>query len=284
MAYAAQLNYRFMPEGPEIKREAEKIAAVLQNQICNVVEFGQSHLTTFNTVLRNVKVNSVKPRGKAMLIEFNNGMTIYSHNQLYGKWVVLKLGEVFDTQRQLRILLRTQIGEARLYSASDIEVLSTQAIQKHAFIRKLGPDVLDDSVSQEEMLQWVSDMRWHKKKLGSLLLDQGFLAGLGNYLRSEILFACRLHHDTKLSELSTHQVKALVRKIRTIAMRSYETGGLCLSEKQTMALKRINNDYEFYRFAVFGHDGRACIRCKTEINKTNVASRRIYYCSNCQKE
>jgi endonuclease-8 len=271
-----------MPEGPEIKRAADQVADILEGQHCESVFFGLAPLTRFQRHLTQQRISRVAPRGKALLIWFANDYVIYSHNQLYGKWVVLAPGEDMTTNRQLRIRLVTQRGEARLYSASDIEVLRHDDVDAHPFIAKLGPDILDDKVTDSEFAQRFFDPRFQKKRLGTLLLEQGFIAGTGNYLRSEILFDQHLHPSQKLGDLTDQQKTALAAATRKITQRSYQTKGLCLTKDATRELQNISDDYEFYRFAVFGHDGRACIRCKTPIEKLDAGGRRLYYCPVCQ--
>ena len=73
-----------MPEGPEIRLAADRIAAVLVDQPIVEVTFGQRRLKRFEPRLTGQVVTAVETRGKAMLTRFDNGLTLYSHNQLYG--------------------------------------------------------------------------------------------------------------------------------------------------------------------------------------------------------
>ena len=71
-----------MPEGPEIRIAADRIAKVLEGNVVEDVYFAFSHLAPFSDVLRGQRVLSVRPRGKALLIQFEGGRFVYSHNQL----------------------------------------------------------------------------------------------------------------------------------------------------------------------------------------------------------
>ncbi len=81
-----------MPEGPEIRRAADKIAKVLEGKTINSIEFAFSHLKPFESDLQSREVTALETRGKALLTHFDNGLSIYSHNQLYGRWYIVKLG------------------------------------------------------------------------------------------------------------------------------------------------------------------------------------------------
>lgn len=77
-----------MPEGPEIRRAADQIEKALLPLPVGEVSFAFDHLKDYEPQFEGARVEKVETKGKAMLIRFNNGYTIYSHNQLYGKWVV----------------------------------------------------------------------------------------------------------------------------------------------------------------------------------------------------
>src|SRR3546814_2299648 len=70
--------------------------------------------------------------------------------------------------------------------SSDLE------LHAHPFLSRLGPDVLDPGLDEAAVEVRMLDPRFAGRSLGGLLLDQGFLAGMGNYLRSEVLFAANL--------------------------------------------------------------------------------------------
>ncbi|NJO67188.1 MAG: endonuclease VIII, partial [Leptolyngbyaceae cyanobacterium RM1_405_57] len=73
-----------MPEGPEIKRAADQIAKAIGDRPVTEIFFAFDRLKPYEPKLVGRKVVSVTARGKAMLIGFDNGFSIYSHNQLYG--------------------------------------------------------------------------------------------------------------------------------------------------------------------------------------------------------
>ena len=87
-----------MPEGPEIRLAADKVAKVLVGHDIVEVEFGLSRLSRFEKYLTGAAVTAVDTRGKAMLTRFDNGLTLYSHNQLYGKWFTLRRPQPAENQ------------------------------------------------------------------------------------------------------------------------------------------------------------------------------------------
>ena len=178
-----------MPEGPEIKRSADRIGKAIIGKPIERVFFAFEHLKKYQEAMKNQVITVVKPRGKALLMFFENDLIIYSHNQLYGRWYIKLAGNYPKTNRSLRLAIHTPKKSALLYSASDIEVLKPRELQSHPFLRKLGPDVLDEETTKQHIEERLRDRKYSGRQLGTLLLDQHFVAGLGNYLRCEILFS-----------------------------------------------------------------------------------------------
>ena len=114
-----------MPEGPEIRLVADRLEAALGGQIVEEVYFGLPRLQAFSESLQGRRVTCVESRGKALLTRFDSGLTLYSHNQLYGRWYVEPRGKLPRTNRNLRVGLHTATRSALLYSASEIAVLSS---------------------------------------------------------------------------------------------------------------------------------------------------------------
>ena len=226
-----------MPEGPEIRREADKIARVLVGRRVEQVAFGLPQLSSFEQSLAGQVVTAVDTRGKAMLTRFDNGLTIYSHNQLYGRWYTVRRPRMPKTNRQLRIELCTQTHKALLYSASDIAVLDDGQLSMHPFLSRVGPDILDGALTKSHIVERLRSPEFCNRALGSLYLDQRFLAGNGNYLRSEILWAAGLEPTSKPASLDSTQLDTLAGETLRIARRSYRTRGVTVRPALAKSLK-----------------------------------------------
>jgi endonuclease-8 len=271
-----------MPEGPEIRRAADKIETVLKKQTVEKIHFGLAPLKKFAKPLTGSKVLTLETRGKALLTHFDSGYTIYSHNQLYGVWRVVKRDKLPKTNRQLRLAIHTAKHSALLYSASDISVWHTQDIEEHPFLQRIGPDILNPHLSWREVAERLQSKAFAGRALNSVYLDQAFLAGLGNYLRSEILFLAGIHPERKARELTKGQIGKLARTTLEISQRSYALGGVTLPERQYKALKKKGDSYGKARFFVFGRANQSCRVCATKIRRSSANARRIYTCSTCQ--
>ncbi len=272
-----------MPEGPEIAREADRIRDAVEGKRVERVRFGLPHLSRRARAFDDARVVSVRPRGKAMLIGFDNGLTLYSHNQLYGRWFVRPAGTLPSTRRQLRMAIETRDRWALLYSASEIDVLDEVGLAMHPYLAKLGPDALDPELDATSVAERLEDPRFRRRGLGALLLDQSFVAGLGNYLRSEIAFEARLHPDQRPVDLRAADRRRLGRVTLKMTRRAYETGGVTLPASRAAALRRAGDSWARARHWVFARARQACRRCGDTIARFDLAGRRIYVCPTCQE-
>jgi endonuclease VIII len=271
-----------MPEGPEMRRAADELAAVLVGERPRSVWFKFPRLRRAATKLSGRRVLAVRARGKALLIDFAGGTTIYTHNQLYGKWLLGPANMRPETARDLRLAIETAQNAALLYSASDITIVPTARVEQHAYVRKLGVELLAADTCLEQVLRAVCDARFARRPLGVLLLDQGFLAGIGNYLRSEILFVARLHPDAKLGELTIDAKTRLARAALAITRRAYRTAGVTNDPARARALKRQGQSYARYRHHVFDRPDEPCYACGSIVRRVMHSGRQLYLCSTCQ--
>ena len=272
-----------MPEGPEIRLAADEVANALVPRRTTRVEFAFPGLQRFASQLQGRCVTEVATRGKAILTHFDNDLVIYSHNQLYGRWYVAKKGQYPDTARQLRLAIHNNRYSAFLYSASAIEVWQKSELTRHPFLARLGPDLLSEAADVETIVERLESARFRQRQLAGLLLDQGFLAGLGNYLRAEILTHAGLHPSLKPAHCDAQQLRKLASVIIGLTQRAYRTRGIINPPKLVARLKRQGlTAREQYRFNSYGRAGEPCHFCGTVIECSNAGGRKMYFCPGCQ--
>jgi endonuclease-8 len=271
-----------MPEGPEIRRAADRVARVLVDRVVEEARLHLRGLQPLGSRLEGRAVTAVDTRGKAMLTRFDNGLTLYSHNQLYGRWYTVRRPRMPRTARQLRVELHTATHSALLYSASEIEILTTLELAEHPFLSRLGPDVMDRELAAEQLHERLMSPAFQRRSAGSLFLDQRFLAGIGNYLRSEILFMSGVHPARRPLDLAAHELGKLSSNAIRAARRSYRTGGVTLLPALERHLKENGASFEKRRFYVFGRGGGSCHVCGDRIERLTVSGRNLYLCPGCQ--
>ena len=271
-----------MPEGPEIRRAADRLSEVLAGRVAERVVFHWPALAEWGPRLSGRRIERIDTHGKAMLTRFAGGWTLYSHNQLYGRWQVQADHRPPDSPRSLRLELHCAAGAAFLYSATDLAVLDAAGLAGHPFLRRAGPDVLHEATTEATIAARLTEARFRRRRLGGLLTDQRWLAGLGNYLRCEILFMAGLHPRQRPADLDAAALARLARAIHALPRQSYQSGGITHDLTAARALLAAGADFETARFWVFRRAGQPCHRCATPIVREMHGGQACYLCPRCQ--
>ena len=256
-----------MPEGPEIRRAADRISKVLIDEEIIESNFYYERIKEKEEIVKNQNIKDITTRGKAMIIRFKNDWSMYSHNQLYGRWTVNLNTTKIKSRRALRVVFTTNKHAVRLWSATDIDLIPTDEENEHSFLKKIGPDVLNESCSFKLIEERLTSNRFHKKKASTLMLDQTVFAGLGNYLRSEILFDAKIHPDDRPFDLDKTRITQWAKSIKNISQLAYKTGGFTVSKSLADRNKENGEPRRSYRHAVFMRHQYECLNCKDRIER-----------------
>lgn len=254
-----------MPEGPEIRRAADELAASLTGKSIERIYFAFDELKKYESDLCEQKITHINSRGKAILTQLDNGLTIYSHNQLYGLWRVLSNGPYPESTRQLRLAIHTHDTMALLYSASDISVLNKHELEAHHYLTKLGPELLDHEMTLETLQKRFADRSFQRRALMGLLQDQHFIAGMGNYLCCEALHLSKIWPEKRLVDLTAEQSHRLIENCLYLTRQSYKTAGTTNLSKRIKQLQNEGKTFEEYRFMIYRRAGEQCYHCGTKL-------------------
>ena len=119
----------------------------------------------------------------------------------------------------------------------------------------------------------------HRLRVKSLLLDQRFVAGVGNIYADEALFEARIHPERTVDSLSAREQKRLFEAVPMVLQRGLHFGGTSLRDY-------VNSDGEQgthqEELTVYGRAGQPCPRCGREIVRIVVSQRGTHFCPNCQ--
>ena len=138
---------------------------------------------------------------------------------------------------------------------------------------RLGPEPLSQSFTSN----WLYDsLRSRHRQLKPLLLDQTFLAGLGNIYTDEALHMAKLHPRTLSDSVTGKQAERLHQAIQTILQEGIRRNGASIDWVYR------GGDFQNH-FRVYGRDGEPCPVCGTIIQKIIVGQRGTHICPNCQK-
>lgn len=294
-----------MPEGPEVRRHADALAlALTPHPIVSLsarTKAAKAWLAERPGLLEGRRVQSVRSRGKNLIGRVEGGYYFYSHLMMWGRWHVFAGDAPPEVDKRERARIVVPDAAALLFSAPVFEIGQGDPMQQVEFLRLLGPDTLpypgespfDASCFQSRLL--ASPHR--ERTIGAALLDQTILAGIGNYLRAEILFVCRLDPWRTVADLTLDDLGCLSRTIPTVVARAYATGGVTVPDEvqarmQTEPGLAYNPDSEWgTRHWVFRRTNLPCLVCGNPIRQKRQMTRQdedgekeriIYFCPVCQ--
>lgn len=271
-----------MPEGPEIRRAADRVHRQIAGRRLDDAWFAFPEMAGQAGTLIGREVTIVDSWGKALLTRFDDGRVLYSHNQLYGLWKLHDAEREPDTGRSLRVRLVAEGRAASLYSASDVSLWDEATLKDHPFLSRLGPDLLTHDVTEAHARARLLEPRFRRRGVGGLLLDQSLFAGIGNYLRTEILFFAGVHFKVRPADLEEGALTRLAACILAVTRQAYDQAGVTNRADWAAADRARGASRRRWRFAVFEREGLPCHACGTAIERVMLASRRLYFCPRCQ--
>jgi len=120
-----------------------------------------------------------------------------------------------------------------------------------------------------------------KSKLKPLLMDQKFIAGIGNVYSDEILFEAGLKWERQSDSLSQQEVRRLYRAISETLQGAVKYRGSSLADEGYVDLFGKPGEYQDHH-QVYGREGESCNRCRRPIHRARYSNRSTFYCDACQ--
>jgi formamidopyrimidine-DNA glycosylase len=267
-----------MPELPEVetvKRELEKFLVKKRSLKVSVLDArvlrGLSS-RSFARMLANVSVKKVLRRGKTIIIELSNKKFLVVHLKMTGQLVYP--GSI---RKQTRVVFHLATG--KLLTFNDMRVFGELRVlddwRSLLFIKKLGPEPYEiSSVDFKDML------RSKTTKIKPLLMDQTFIAGIGNLYAAEVLFRAKINPSRPANRLSGKEKELLFNEI-------IDTLNEAIRHKGSSIDQYVQLDGSQGRFVehhqVYDRKGEPCFVCKTPIQRIALGGRGTYFCPKCQK-
>jgi formamidopyrimidine-DNA glycosylase len=138
----------------------------------------------------------------------------------------------------------------------------------------LGPEPFDTKLTPA---RFHAMLAVRNRQLKPLLLDQTFIAGLGNIYADEALWASRLHPLTTSNSVSKAQAGELIRAIRKVLREGIRRNGA--------SIDWVYRGGEFQNhFKAYQQTGEPCSRCGSPIRRIVVGQRSTHFCATCQKK
>ncbi len=275
-----------MPELPEVQTVVNDLIAsdLIGRQIVSVRVFWprtvhRISVAAFCRRIRNLRLLSIRRRGKFIVMDLTNDKTLLIHLRMTGRLAFVHPGAErdkhehviidFDDGRQLRFHDTRKFG--RFYLVSDPEEI----------IGHLGPEPLEKKFSRRVLAE---RLQKSGRRIKPLLLDQRVIAGIGNIYADEALWAAGIDPRRRASALDESEIRALHRSLKTVLRRGLKNMGTTLGSGQTNFYSIAGyNGRNRDALKVFRRENQPCPGCNTKISRLIVGQRSTFICERCQK-
>lgn len=291
-----------MPELPEVETIARALRPGIEGAKIDRVEFHLPRLvegepTDLVTYLRGRRMQKLIRRGKYLIFELDRGAFIvhlgmtgqityspasYAENADFRRTVtgLQKAVGVHPVDKHTHLVLHLAGGARLLYrdprTFGKLIPVPSGRWDENPRIAKLGKEPLEGSLSVLAADFPASSSRAIK----AVLLDQAFLAGVGNIYADEALFAAGIHPATSTDSLKPDQVTCLLQEVRSALKRGIKNQGTTFSDYRKPDGGKGGNQE---RLLAYGRGGEPCRRCGSLLKKTVIAQRGTVFCPACQK-
>ncbi len=298
-----------MPEGPEVRRAADALHDALAGQTVTAfsarTKAAKAWLAERPGAFPGRRIEKVWSHGKILVGQTEPdaaGESAYfsSHFMMWGRWHVVDPADEIAATRDRRERARIEVpgAVAVLFSAPVFEVGLGDPYAGVAHLGGLGPDVLPlggAALDTDDVHRRM--MATPERTVGAVLLDQTVVAGIGNYLRAEILWQCRIDPWRLVGDLTGAEWACLDREIPRVCGLAYREAGRTVSEPEQARMHEPGMTYNApqpwsTRHAVFRRTNLPCLRCggtvrqkrqtTREIEDGDDKQRIIYFCPDCQ--
>ncbi len=232
------------------------------------------------------RIETVGRRAKQLVIELSDAAALTIHLKMTGQLFVVPADAPEDPYvrlvleladgRELRFRDIRKFGKVGLYGRDPATGELVTEVGGASVFAAIGPEPLDPAFTVRDFRRLV---RRRKGRLKSLLLDQSFLAGVGNIYADEALWASRLHPLRSASSLRPADERHLYEAIRSILAEAVERRGSSIDDYTAPDGDGAMQE----RLQVYQRTGEPCPRCARPIKRIVVGARSTHFCSWCQR-
>ncbi len=278
-----------MPELPEVevlRRDLEK--EVVGKKIKSVDVTGtrsvrrHKNKKEFVDLLEGRKIVSVQRRGKYLVIRLDGPDALIVHLGMSGQLLRAKSAREKAPKHTHVVIHFTQGGLLRFVDPRTFgEMFVTkydELEQQVEELAHLGLDPLETALSWELFGRMLAAKH---SRLKSLLMDQKFIAGIGNVYSDEILFQAGLKWDRMSDSLSEQEIRRLYRAIFETLQDAVKYRGSSLADEGYVDLFGRPGGYQHHH-QVYDREGKACLRCRHVVQRARYTNRSTFYCEACQ--
>jgi len=274
-----------MPELPEVEIIVRdlKTKKLIGRTIEKAAVFWPRSIATpkvpeFVAQIRGKKIMDLTRRAKFIVLHLDGNATLLIHLRMTGRLNFTDPATPRDRHEHVLLLL----DDGRELRFRDIRKFGKWYLTQNgeSKLTTLGPEPLDPLFNVQTFYRKLTQ---RDRMLKPLLLDQSFIAGLGNIYIDEALWEAKLHPETNSAALEKESVVRLYQAIQKVLKIGIKNLGTSLGKSDVNFYSvggRRGRNQDALR--VFRKTGEPCPRCKTPIQRLIVGQRSSHICPQCQ--
>jgi len=270
-----------VPELPEVETvKNELLPHIIGRCITGVTLFWerivrQPSVEEFCARLIGQRITGLTRRGKYLIFSLTSGEALIIHLKMTGSLLLKPLSG--DPDKYIQATLHMD-GATSLYFRDPRKFGVMRLVNdSNSITGKLGPEPLEDSFTPQVLAQRLAK---RKAPIKAILLDQHFIAGVGNMYADEVLFAAKINPLRSGNSLSLEEIDRLYHAIRQVLWAAIGNKGASTNTYFRPDGTRGTAHFKFKVAHRLG--GKLCPVCGTPIERIPIRNRGSYFCPKCQ--
>ena len=269
-----------MPELPEVETTCRDLirGQVIGQKIETIEVLWEPTLSNFTSEeLLNTTIEGVSRRGKFIVLPLSSGQTLLIHLRMTGSLRVEPISSLADPYDRV-----TFFFEDRKLAFRDPRKFGRMTLTDNPelILNKLGVEPLSDQFTPTLLHQMLGN---RSRVMKTLLLDQSFIAGIGNIYADESLFKAKINPLRRANTITYEEAKELHGAIVTLLEGAIANRGTSLGDGKGNYASNGKRGENAAKLKIFRKTGEACPVCTTPIERIVVGQRATHFCPECQK-
>lgn len=271
-----------MPELPEVETIKRQLNRKIKGKKIKTVEvrlprFVKYPLKKFKQIVAQAKITSISRRAKLLIIELSNEYCLVIHLKLTGQ-LIFNGQATKHTHLIYHFTDNSQLIHNDLRQFGFVKVISKKELADFLAKEKFGPEPLDKNFTLNLFKEILNKRKGAKIK--PLLMEQSFIAGIGNLYSDEVLFYAKVQPTRKAGNLKPKEIEKIYQGIKKILPASIKQRGT--SVDTYVDTKGKEGNY-ISRLKVYRREGQPCFICGSKIKRLKMGGRSAHFCPKCQR-
>lgn len=272
-----------MPELPEVETVARGLRETILDQEIGSIKVTSEKLNADNrpgwaSLMKGKRFRDIRRRGKNILIDLTGDLTLWVHLRMTGHFFYLQANRPVEKHDHLIFKLKNDVNDLRFNDYRKfgrVRLYPTSEVMNQKGLSDLGPEPLE--IEPDE---FVGLLKSSTRMIKPALLDQTFIAGLGNIYADESLFEAKINPRRLTDSIAVRKLEELhgiIQRLLKLAIRNMGT-----SVDSFSGLNGNPGGFQKY-LKVYGNRRERCTRCGNRLRHEKIGSRTAHYCPRCQR-